>query len=219
MSVSSSVPAPPASFAQKITEKLSKSNYALWRVQVLPAMRGAQLEGFLDGTEVAPPKMITEKGADGKNVTMPNPEYARWLELDQQVLSYLLSSLSRDALSQVALLKTASEVWRALEKVHSSQSRARAVNTRIALATTQKGNMSITEYVGKMKSLADDLACTGKPIDSEELVRYILTGLDMEYNPIVTAILARTEETPFEDLLSQLLSFEQWLDMFQGGSS
>ena len=72
-----------------ITEKLTRSNYALWQVQILPAVHGAQLEGFLDGTEVAPPKTIKEKGADGKDVAKPNPEYARWLAQDQQVLAYL----------------------------------------------------------------------------------------------------------------------------------
>jgi len=72
-----------------ITEKLTRSNYALWQVQILPAVRGAQLEGFLDGTEVAPPKIIKEKGANGKDVAKPNPEYARWLAQDQQVLAYL----------------------------------------------------------------------------------------------------------------------------------
>ena len=72
-----SAPAPPASFAQTITEKLTKTNYALWQVQILPAVRGAQLLGFLDGTEVAPPKTIQEKGTDGKDISKPNPEYAR----------------------------------------------------------------------------------------------------------------------------------------------
>lgn len=190
MSTSSSMPAPPASFAQPIAEKLTKLNYALWQVQILPAVLHAQLEGFLDGTIILPPKTIPEKGADGTDVLKPNPEFARWLALDQQVLAYLVSSLSHEVLSQVAMYNSASELWRALEKIHSSQSRARVVNTRIALATTQKGTMSVTEYTSKMKSLADDLACAGKPIDEEELVRYILTGLDEDYNPVLTAVLA-----------------------------
>ena len=96
----------------------------------------------------------------------------------------------------MATLKTASEVWKALEEMYSSQSRARAVNTRIALPTTQKGNMSITEYVGKMKSLADEMVYAGKSVDDEELVQYILAELDQEYNPIISAILAHTEGTP-----------------------
>jgi hypothetical protein len=111
MSTSSAfIPAPPASFAQPIAEKLNKANYILWQIQILPAVREAQLEGFLDGSEEQTPKQITEKDVARKDVKRPNPDYARWLALDQQVLSYLLSSLSRDVLSQVAMFKMASQV-------------------------------------------------------------------------------------------------------------
>ncbi|WVZ86147.1 hypothetical protein U9M48_032980 [Paspalum notatum var. saurae] len=102
--------------------------------------------------------------------------------------------------------------------MYSSQTRARAVNTRIALATTQKGNMSMTEYIGKMKSFADEMACAGKPLEDEELVQYILAGLDMDYNPIVSSIVTKTEDTSFAELSSQLLSFEQRLNLYSGGS-
>ncbi|WVZ48786.1 hypothetical protein U9M48_000195 [Paspalum notatum var. saurae] len=216
-SSSSSNPSPPASFAIPVTEKLAKNNYVIWQLQVLPAVRGSQLEGFLDGTEEAPPRMISEKIAD-KDVPKPNPEYARWLALDQQVLSYLVSSLSREVLAQIGTCKTATQLWKTLEKMYSSQTRARAVNTRIALATTQKGNMTMTEYIGKMKSLADEMACAGKPLEDEELVQYILAGLDMDYNPIVSSIVTKTEATSFADLSSQLLSFEQRINLYSGGS-
>jgi hypothetical protein len=41
-----------------VSEKLSKNNLQLWKMQVLPTIRGAQLEGFLDGSVPAPPKQI-----------------------------------------------------------------------------------------------------------------------------------------------------------------
>jgi hypothetical protein len=44
-----------------ITEKLNKTNYSLWKAQVLPILRGAQLKGYLDDTNVAPNKMIEGK--------------------------------------------------------------------------------------------------------------------------------------------------------------
>ena len=84
--------------------------------------------------------------------------------------------------------------------MYASQTRARVVNTPIALATTQKGNMTIAEYVGKMKALGDEMASAGKPIDDEELVGYILTGLDMEHSSIVSAVLARVEPISVNEL-------------------
>jgi hypothetical protein len=46
--------APPLGLASPlgllVSEKLSKNNLQLWKLQVLPTIRGAQLEGYLDGT-------------------------------------------------------------------------------------------------------------------------------------------------------------------------
>lgn len=75
----------------------------------------------------------------------------------------------------------------------TSMSRARTVNIRIALATTKKGDLSMAEYVAKMRSLADEIVSAGKAIDDDELVSYVLAGLDFDYNPIVSALVARTE--------------------------
>jgi hypothetical protein len=44
-----------------IVEKLNKTNYSLWKARVLPILRGAQLQGYLDGTNVAPAKTIEGK--------------------------------------------------------------------------------------------------------------------------------------------------------------
>ena len=72
----------------------------------------------------------------------------------------------------------------------SSITRARAINTRIALATTKKGDLSITEYISKMRTLGDEMANAGKPLDDNELVSYILTGIDSDdYNPVITSLI------------------------------
>ena len=46
----------------------------------------------------------------------------------------------------------------------ASQTRTRSVTTRIALTTTQKGSMSMSDYFGKMRSLADDMAAAGHQV-------------------------------------------------------
>jgi hypothetical protein len=56
--------------------------------------------------------------------------------------------------------------------------RARTINLRVVLTTTHKGNLSITEYVAKMKNLGDD----------EELVEYILSGLEDDFESVVSAV-------------------------------
>jgi hypothetical protein len=103
-----------------------------------------------------------------------------------------MTSMTQEVMGQAVACDTLQEVWSLLEQTYASQSHARTVNTRIALATTRKDDISIYEYITKMKSLADEMAST-KKVDDEELVSYILAGLDEEYNPVVSALLARVE--------------------------
>ena len=65
-----------------ITEKLANDNLTLWKAQVMPAIRGAQLEGFLDGTAVPPPVQVDAKVGE-KTIKVANPEYAQWIAQDQ----------------------------------------------------------------------------------------------------------------------------------------
>jgi hypothetical protein len=44
----------------------------------------------------------------------------------------------------------------------------------MALATTQKGSSIVAEYISKMKTLADDMALTGKKLNDEKFGSYVL---------------------------------------------
>ncbi|XP_062179918.1 uncharacterized protein LOC133884494 [Phragmites australis] len=142
-----------------ISEKLSKANHALWKAQVRAAIRGARLDGHLTGASKAPDAEIKDK--DRKKV--PNPAFEEWDAVDQQILSFLLSSLSREILIQVSTASTAAQAWRSIEDIFGSQTRARTVNLRIALSTTKKGSSTVAEYFAKMKSYGDDMAAAGRP--------------------------------------------------------
>ena len=69
-------------FGQVITKKLTKTNFPLWRAQVLPILRGAQLQGYLDDTDTPPPAELEAK--DGEKVKkVPNPDHAAWKAMEQ----------------------------------------------------------------------------------------------------------------------------------------
>jgi hypothetical protein len=82
------------------------------------------------------------------------------------------------------------------------------MNTRLALGTTRKGNLTVAEYFGKMKSLGDEMAAAGRPLDDEELTEYIITGLDEDYTLLVSVLCARVEPISISELYLQLLNFE-----------
>jgi hypothetical protein len=65
---------------------------------------------FLDSkTEPPAESIIVEK--DGKTTKEPNPAYNAWVATDQQVLTFLLGSLTPDILVSVIGMDTAAEVW------------------------------------------------------------------------------------------------------------
>jgi hypothetical protein len=186
---------------------------------LLAAIRGARLEGFLIGKTEAPAAEIVSKDNDGKTIKTPNPAHESWLAQDQQVLSFLLSSLSKEILSSAASKSTAALAWKEIEGMFSSQTRARVVNTRMTLANTKKGNTSTVEYFAKMRALGDEMNAARWKLEDEELVEYILAGLDFEYNPVVSAVVARVEPISISELYTQVLAFEMRLELMGQGAS
>ncbi|WVZ90565.1 hypothetical protein U9M48_036856 [Paspalum notatum var. saurae] len=184
MSTSSSTAAANPLAGVQVQEKLTRQNHAVWAPQVLTAIRGARLEGHITGKTAAPDAEIESKPSkDGDDaVKVPNPAYEEWFATDQQVLGFLYGSLSKEVMPQVATAKTAAQAWSTLQTMFASQVRARVINARLALTTTQKGTTSVSEYFAKMKALGDQMAAAGKPLEDEEMVAYILNGLDADFN-------------------------------------
>jgi hypothetical protein len=109
------------------------------------------------------------------------------------VLSYLLTNLSKEILGHVSTEDTAKGAWAAIEALFASQSRAKVISTRVTLATASTGTSTISEYFAKMKSLADEMTAAGRRLYDEELVSYVLTGLDLDFDLVVSAVATRIE--------------------------
>lgn len=182
-------------FLPPTTEKLNRGNHPVWKVQVLSALRGAQLAEFLDPAAAPPDQFLPPKeGAkpqegEQKEPPVKNPEYATWIAKDQVVLCYILPNLGKEIFTQLTAKVTAASAWGAIEEMFASQSRARLISTRMALATATKGTSTMTEYFTKMK------------------------GLD----PMVTSVANRSRPISVGELFTQLWSQERRLEM-KGGN-
>jgi hypothetical protein len=88
----------------------------------------------------------------------------------------------------------------------------------MALANTHKGSLSVAEYLAKMQSLGNDMSATGKPLDDEDLVQYILAGLDEDYDSVVNSVLTHPQAITVSELTSQMLAFESRIDLHSGSS-
>jgi hypothetical protein len=112
-------------------------------------------------------------------------------------------------LEYVTTYTTPHEVWDTLVAMAALQSRARVINTRMALSTTRRGSMPIAQYVGKMKLLVDNMTSTGKKLDDEDLVSYILTGLDSNFDLMISVVVARAKPITVPELYNQLVGYKQ----------
>jgi hypothetical protein len=151
--------------------------------------------------------IITIKDCDGKETEVTNPAFKAWSLPNEQVLGFLLSSMGKESISRVHACHTSTKMWTAIKGNFMSRTRARTVNSKISLTTTKKGDLSIATYINKMYTLGDELATSGKLIDDDDLISYILTGLDFEYNSVITMLIAK-ENLTLSEVHSQLLSFE-----------
>lgn len=150
---------------------------------------------------------------DGKEVKRLNRAYEEWEVLDRNVHNYLLLSLSKEVVTQVAARETEAEAWKAIEGMYAAQTRARIMSLRIALANTKKGSSFVVDYFAKMESLGNEMAVARRQLDDEQLVEYIITGLGEDFTSLVTALTAMVEPISDGEMYSQLLNFETYMDI------
>ncbi|XP_012846718.1 PREDICTED: uncharacterized protein LOC105966675 [Erythranthe guttata] len=156
--------------------KLTRTNYPIWKAQILPYLKGQEVFGYVDGTIKAPPATLTVNGT-----STPNPEFTLWTKQDNLILSTINSSLTEEVLAQVYQSETSHAIWLALQTCFASQSRAKVVQVRSQLATSRKGHLSATDYFVQIKKIADQLSMAGQALTSDDIITYILAGLGPEF--------------------------------------
>lgn len=75
-------------------------------------------------------------------------------------------------------------------------SRVHNIELKRQLQNLQKGNLSITNYLLKHKSIVDELCAMGQFVDETDQATHILDGLPEEYDPIVVNIAATNQNDP-----------------------
>jgi hypothetical protein len=68
--------------------------------------------------------------------------------------------------------------------------------------------MTITTYFSTMRGFADEMTAAGKPLDDDDIISYILNGLDVDYNSLIEQVNGQTDLISPETLYSCLLNIE-----------
>ena len=139
-------------FNHPINIKLDRSNYLLRKSQIIPAIQGHNLGGFLFGTLPCPPKYQEE------STRSINPDYIAWEQQDQLLLCWLLASIFESKLSC-----SLDHPWNFIGLSDIIQYHATSIST----PKYKKGSFWHDDYLLKMKNIADKLATAREPVDSE----------------------------------------------------
>jgi hypothetical protein len=74
----------------------------------------------------------------------------------------------------VTTFTSAVAVWRELQAIFASQSRACTIQLRTRLTTMCKGDLSAAAYYNKMKGFVDEMVAAGKPLEDDDFISYVL---------------------------------------------
>ncbi|KAL5755822.1 hypothetical protein ACOSQ2_020568 [Xanthoceras sorbifolium] len=199
--------------------KLDHDNYVIWKSQVLPAIRAYDLEEFILGESRSPQKFIeTVNEETGDCVRSVNSEFLQWKKTDQLLVCWLRSTLSPSVIGQVTQCISSCEIWSVHERLYSQHSLAKIMQIRAKIQATKKGSLTITEYVLKLRTMADSLAAAGQPMSDRDLLLNVLQGLGSEYDAVIVNITSQ-HGISLQDAQFQLMSYEARLDQHNSSTS
>uniref|UniRef100_A0A5K0Y4A1 Retrotransposon gag domain-containing protein n=1 Tax=Nymphaea colorata TaxID=210225 RepID=A0A5K0Y4A1_9MAGN len=117
------------------------------------------LYGFLTGDIPAPQETLIEGLKE-----VQNPTYIAWKKTDRLLRGWITSTLSESVLGQIVGLETSADIWKSLLDAYLQGSQEREFHLMQKLTSLKKGSNSINEYVGKFKTLCDELSAIGRVV-------------------------------------------------------
>ena len=175
----------------------------MWNRQVLVLMDGYDLSGYLDGTVTAPSPTITTNGD-----TNANPAYTVWKRQDQLIYSALLGAMYIAVQPMLSTTNTSAQIWSTLASTYAKPSRAHVKQLKQQLEQWKKGAKTVDEYVQGCTTRFDRIALLGKPIEHEDQIDYIISGLPEEYKHLADQIEARDTPPSITEIHEKLINYE-----------
>lgn len=110
-----------------------------------------------------------------------------WMQIDSCIASWLYTTVSKDIMDAVYRpQQSAFSVWSGILGLFLDNSLHRAVFAQQEFHSLYQGDMTINEYTGKMKRLADTLYDVGAAVTDPALVINVLRGLNPDFSSAIT---------------------------------
>ena len=90
----------------------------------------------------------------------------------------------------------------------AAENKAAVRQLRCKLSQTKKKDMFATEFFHMMMGFADNMATVGHPLSDDEVIDYIITGLEPEYDALMASLTIFHGSVSLTDFYSYLLSYE-----------
>jgi hypothetical protein len=152
-------------------------NFRQWRSCVELTLKKFRLVNHIDGT-VDAAAMIHD---------------AEWLQVDACIVSWLYNTVSKEIWNDVNRPNaTAYSVWLAITGQFLDNSLQRAVYAQQEFHSLYQGDMTVGEYCGRLKRLADTLYDCGAAVSDTALVINTLRGLNNKFNQAIAVLTTMT---------------------------
>ncbi|KAM1025280.1 hypothetical protein ACFX15_037804 [Malus domestica] len=191
----------------KVPTKLKRDNYLVWKALFAPIFRRYKMIGIVDGSEVCLPSYVLD--ASGHNIL--NPAFEIWYEKDQNILIWLNSTLSEDIVPFTVGVTSVRDLWLNLEHQFGGVSTAHIHQLRSRLHSVHKGDLSISDYLQKIKGFADSLMAAGAFVSDHDLIVVTLNGLPNEYESFIDSIMLCLSTTTLDELHGLLINKEVFM--------
>ncbi|XP_062213834.1 uncharacterized protein LOC133914863 [Phragmites australis] len=176
-----------------IVLELDDANYNSWRTFFEMTLRKFGLLDHVDGTVDARLRLLD----------------AEWTQIDYAIVSWLYTSVSKAVMDvMVHPSPTAFSLWTAIRGLFRDNSMQRAVYALQEFHSLYQGDMTITEYFTKLKTLADTLNDVGHPISDQALVINALRGLSSKFSHAIGVLTSKLPPPTFLYTRSYLLQDE-----------
>ena len=119
-----------------------------------------------------------------------------------------MASIDHSIAPLIAHASTAQQAWDILRTTYANKSQSRIFGLREILSNLCHDSKPVANYMREIKYLADDLAASGSPLNNEELVIKVFSGLGSDYKELSVAICARDNPIFFKKLYDKLLAHE-----------